>query len=221
MSRTRGLSLYEIALAYLAAGRSGVPIAPGCKGPSIVNSRTGRSTLISWERYQYTHASPAEVRCWFARPSPIGVGLVAGALSGLTLADGRRAGLEFLDFDDAEVHARFVVLVADCGAGALLERLPCEATPRGGRHYGYLCVEWAVSTTLARRRAGTTPDGRSRMVALIESRGGRSVRGGTHPGGGPPRSPGAGVSHGAQGLDSDPSHQPVARRLLWACARPG
>jgi hypothetical protein len=71
----------------------------------------------------------------------MGLGIVAGPVSGVTLPDGRRAGLEFLDFDDADDHARFIALVAACGLRSLLERLPCEATPRGGHHYGYCCVE--------------------------------------------------------------------------------
>jgi hypothetical protein len=62
MARTRTPSLYETALAYLAAGRSVVPIAPGCKAPSIVDPRTGRPVLILWQRYQDTCATPDEVR---------------------------------------------------------------------------------------------------------------------------------------------------------------
>jgi hypothetical protein len=60
--------IYATALAYLAAGRSVVPIAPGCKAPSIVDPRTGRSTLIRWEQYQKEPASPTEVQRWFAGP---------------------------------------------------------------------------------------------------------------------------------------------------------
>jgi Bifunctional DNA primase/polymerase, N-terminal len=159
------------ALAYLAAGRSVVPIAPGCKAPSVIDPRTGRRVLIRWERYQEEPSTPAEVQRWFAGPQPMGIGIVAGPVSGVTLADGRRAGLEFLDVDDADVHARFVARLAARGVRFLLDDLPCEATPRGGRHYGYGCVEWATSTTLARRPVGTTPDGRDQMVTLIESRG--------------------------------------------------
>jgi bifunctional DNA primase/polymerase-like protein len=66
------------ALAYLAAGRSVVPIAPGCKAPSVVDPRTGRSRLIRWERYQHVHATPAEVQRWFTGPQPMGIGIVAG-----------------------------------------------------------------------------------------------------------------------------------------------
>jgi Bifunctional DNA primase/polymerase, N-terminal len=208
------------ALAYLAAGRSVVPIAPGCKAPSIVDPRTGRSRLIWWERYQEARATPAEVRDWLTGPQPMGIGIVAGPVSGITLADGRRAGLEFLDFDDADVHARFVALLADRGVRFLLEDLPCEATPRGGRHYGYLCVEWATSTILARRFVGTTPDGRAQTATLIESRGqgGQCVVA--------PTPAGIHRDHPVRGytlVQGDwtqiPLITPAARRVLWACAR--
>src|SRR5262245_4285599 len=101
----------------------------------------------------------------------MGIGIVAGPVSGVTLPDGTRAGLEFLDFDDADVHACFVARLAARGVRFLLEDLPCEETPTGGRHYGYLCVEWAASTTLARHPVGMTPDGRDQMVTVIENRG--------------------------------------------------
>ena len=75
---------------------------------------------LSWERYQHVRPSPDEVRRWFACPQPMGLGIVAGPVSGITLADGTWAGLEFLDIDDAEIHRRFVALVAARGALPLL-----------------------------------------------------------------------------------------------------
>ena len=96
MPRTQLSSLYETALAYLAAGRSILPIAPGCKAPSLVDPRRGGLVLIQWERYQDTRASPDEVRRWFAGSQPMGLGIVGGPMSGCTLADGTRAALEIL-----------------------------------------------------------------------------------------------------------------------------
>jgi hypothetical protein len=90
--------------------------------------------LIRWERYQEEPATPAEVRRWFTGPQPMGIGIVAGPVSGVTLPDGRRAGLEFWDVDDPEVHARFVARLVAPGVQFLLEDWPCEETPRGGRH---------------------------------------------------------------------------------------
>ena len=169
MPHTQGPLIYATALAYLAAGRSIVPIAPGGKAPSVVDPRTGRPVLIRWEHYQELPATPDEMRRWFASHQPMGLGIVAGSVSGITLADGTRAGLEVLDVDDPDIHARFLELIAACGASALLESLVCEATPGGGHHYGYLCVEWSASTILARRRVGTTPNGCAQTVALIET----------------------------------------------------
>jgi Bifunctional DNA primase/polymerase, N-terminal len=118
---TSSSRIYATALAYLAAGRSVVPIAPGCEAPSIVDPRTGRSTPIRWERYQEEPATPGEVQRWFAGPQPMGIGIVAGPVSGVTLADGTRAALECLDFDDADVHARFVAPLTARGVLFLLE----------------------------------------------------------------------------------------------------
>jgi Bifunctional DNA primase/polymerase, N-terminal len=212
--------LAATALTYLAAGRSVVPIAPGCKAPSVVDPRSGRSRLIRWERYQVEPAIPAEVQRWFTGPQPMGIGIVAGPVSGVTLPDGRRARLEFLDFDDADVHACFVARLAARGVRFLLEGLPCEETPRGGRHYGYLCVEWAASTTLARRPVGTARDGREQMVTLIESRGqgGQCVVAPT-PAGIHPDHPARGYTMVRGTWTQIPLITPAARRVLWACAR--
>jgi hypothetical protein len=171
MPRTRVPSIYETALAYLVAGRSVVPIAPGLKAPSVVDARTRRRVLITWGRYHDVPATSADLRRWFDGSQPMGLGLVTGGVSGITLADGTRAGLEVLDVDDPEIHERFLTLVTGCGARPLLERLVCEETPRGGRHYGYLCVEWAGSTILARRLVGMDTDGRGRFETLIEVKG--------------------------------------------------
>jgi hypothetical protein len=128
--------------------------------------------------------------------------------------------LEFLDFDDADVHTRIVALLAARGVRFLLEDLPCEETPTGGRHYGYGCVEWSTSTTLARRLIGTTPDGRDQMVTLIESRGqrGQCVVAPTPPGMHPDH-PARGYSLVQGEWTHIPLITPAARRVLWACAR--
>jgi hypothetical protein len=220
MPRTQGWSLHDTALAYLAAGRSVVPIAPGSKAPSVVDPRTGRRVLISWERYQDARATPAEVRRWFAGPQPMGLGIVAGAVSGMTLADDTQAGLEVLDVDDAEVHARFLEMVATCGLRSLLERLVCEETPGGGAHYGYLCVEWAASTPLAQRWAGTTVDGRGHTRTLIETRGeGSQCVVAPTPAGIHPDHPTRDYRMVRGDWTRVPRITPKARRLLWACAR--
>jgi hypothetical protein len=124
MPRTQVPSLYETALAYLAAGRSVVPIAAGSKAPSLADHRTGRRVLIPWERYQDEPATPDEVQRWFTGRQPMGLGIVAGPVSGVTLADGSVAALEFLDVDDAAIHDAFVARLAAQGALSLLRHLP-------------------------------------------------------------------------------------------------
>jgi hypothetical protein len=176
--------------------------------------------LIRWERYQHEPATPDEVRRWFAGPSRMGLAIVAGPVSGITLADGARAALEVLDIDDAEVHARFLELVVACGARSLLECLVCEETPGGGRHYGYGCVEWGASMILARRWVGATSDGRAQTITLIETRGegGQCVvaptLAGIHP-----DHPERGYTLVQGDWTQVPLITPKARRVLWACAR--
>jgi hypothetical protein len=220
MAPTRLSAIAQVALAYLASGRSVVPIAPGCKAPSLMDPRTGRPMLIRWERYQDMRATRDKVRRWFTDPQPMGLGLIAGPVSGMPLADGTRAALEVLDFDDADVHARFLALVEACDMRALLESLVCEETPGGGRHYGYCCIEWGASTILARRPRGVDAHGRERFDTLIESKGqgGQCVVA--------PTPPGIHPDHPARGytlLQGDwtrvPLITPKARRVLWACAR--
>jgi hypothetical protein len=220
MRRESAPSMVKTALAYLAAGRSVVPIAPGRKVPSAVDPKTGRRRLIRWERYRHARATPAEVRRWFAGPQPVGLGIVAGAASGATLPDGTRAGLEFLVVRGAALHRRFVSRLAARGEWPLLERLPCEQTPGGGRQYGYLCVEWSTSTTLARRYAGTMPDGRGRTATLVETKGeGSPCVVAPTPVGTRPTPPEQGYTMVRGRWTHIPIISPEARRLLWACAR--
>jgi hypothetical protein len=52
MSITAVHSLLDIALAYRAAGRSVLPIAPGSKKPTTVHPVTGEVKDLTWKRYQ-------------------------------------------------------------------------------------------------------------------------------------------------------------------------
>jgi hypothetical protein len=130
-------SLLAPALAYLNAGRSVVPIAPGLKTASLVRRDTGESITIRWKPYQNAPASAAELQQWFSGTPPMGIGLVTGPVSGTTLPDGRPAALEVLDFDDAQTLKAFLELAVARGYGALIPQLPFEFTPGGGGHLGY------------------------------------------------------------------------------------
>lgn len=207
-------------------GRNCSEANQSCQRPLRDPCARGRRGGLPWKHAPFSRrdggvcASPEEVWRWVAGPQPMGLGIVAGAVSGLTLANGTRAGLEFLDIDDAESHRRFVALLAARGALSLVQGLPCEATPGGGRHDGYGCVEWATSTTLARRMAGATGDGRSMMVTLIATRGQGSLwvvaptPAGIHP-----DHPARGYTRVHGDWTQIPIITPAARRLLWACAR--
>ena len=211
--------MVKTALAYLAAGRSVVPITPYGDAPSVWEPETGRRRLIRWERYQQVRATPADVRRWFAGPRPMGLGIVAGAVSGTTLPDGTRAGLECVVVHDAAVHRRFVGLLTAGGGRPLLARLPCVKTPTGGRRYGYLCVEWAASTVLARGDTGTRP-GRGQTAILIDTRGeGDLCVVASTPGGVDPTAPAWGAVMVRGSWRRIPLITPEARRLLWVCAR--
>jgi hypothetical protein len=83
----------------------------------------------------------------------------------------REPGWSFWISTTPASHDAFVAQLAAQGALPLLQRLPCEETPAGGRHYSYCCVEWGASTVLAQRRVGTAAKNRRRTVTLIEIRG--------------------------------------------------
>jgi hypothetical protein len=70
------------ALAYLAAGRSIIPIAPGCKRPSLI-SEWGEVIDVPWTIYQRQRPSKDIVRKWFETDKPVGIGIIGGSVSGL------------------------------------------------------------------------------------------------------------------------------------------
>ena len=97
--RAEPSTLLDAALAYLAAGRSIVPIAPGMKAPSIVRPTRGESSEIRWHVYKKRRPTVAELRNWFGADTLMGVGIPCGPVSGIE-RDGVIYGLETLDIDD-------------------------------------------------------------------------------------------------------------------------
>jgi hypothetical protein len=213
-------SLLAPVLAYLDAGRSVVPIAPGLKTASLVRRDTGESITIRWKPYQNAPASAAELRRWFSGMTPMGIGFVTGPVSGTMLPDGRRAALEVLDFDDAQTLKAFLELAVARGYRALIPQLPFERTPSGGGHLGYLCTEWAGNTKLAERKIGTNPNGSDEVRTLIETRGegGQCVVAPTPPGIHPDY-PDRGYTMRWRSWGAIPLISPDARQALWECAR--
>jgi hypothetical protein len=210
----------DAALAYLQAGRSVVPIAPGCKVPSVLRPTTGAPVRLRWKRYQETPATTAAVRRWFRGKDPVGIGIIAGPVSGTTLEGGTPAALEFLDFDNLDTYTCFVEFAESRGHGPLLGGLPCEETPRDGRHLGYLCAQWAGNTKLAQRRTGVDAKGRAIITTLIETRGagGQCVVAPTPPGI-HPDAPARGYVTLRGSWENIPVITSEAREALWECAR--
>src|SRR5262245_21117873 len=96
----------EAALAYLAAGFSVVPIAPGTKRP-----------LAEWKVYQARRPTTVEVRTWYTTHPTAGVAVVCGAVSGLAV----------IDFDPRNGDG--------AGLASRLPSGPTVETGGGGRHH--------------------------------------------------------------------------------------
>src|SRR5688500_3446336 len=92
--------MLSTAYAYLAAGRSIIPIAPGCKRPSVI-SEWGVVIDVSWTPYQHQRPSKEIVQKWFETEKPVGIGVIGGSVSGASRVV--ILGLEFLDIDDPEI----------------------------------------------------------------------------------------------------------------------
>src|SRR4030095_804210 len=98
------VDMLDTAYAYLAAGRSIVPIAPGCKRPSLI-SEWGEIIDLPWTPFQYKRPSKDYVQKWFETDKPVGIGIIGGSVSGASRAV--LLGLEFLDIDDPEIVPLF------------------------------------------------------------------------------------------------------------------
>src|SRR5262249_23117221 len=151
---------------------------------------------------------------------PMGIGIVAGSVSGASFEDGSRAALEFLDFDDAAILDIFLDLAKVRGFGSLVEQLPLDRTPGGGGHMAYLCTEWASNQKLAQRQIGVLPNGAPEVKTLIETRGegGQCVVAPTPPGI-HPKYPERGYEMVHGDWAEIPVITPEARQALLECAK--
>jgi uncharacterized protein (DUF927 family) len=170
MTITTGHSLIEVALAYRAAGRSVLPIAPGSKAPGTLHPTTGEVKRIAWKRYTSQRPPEEQLHSWFSTSALMGIGIACGPVSGFQ-RDDVTYGLEVLDVDDAAILDQFVEAATWQGLGALLARLLHQRTPSTAGHFGYLCQEWAGNTKLAQRHDGVDEHGHPVVVTLIETRG--------------------------------------------------
>ncbi|MRR56129.1 MAG: bifunctional DNA primase/polymerase [Deltaproteobacteria bacterium] len=69
-------TILEAALSYLQRGFSVIPLEPRGKRP-----------VVSWTLYQTRQATEEEVREWFDNDKGYNIGIVTGAISGLTVVD--------------------------------------------------------------------------------------------------------------------------------------
>ena len=86
---------------------------------------------LSWKAFQQRPADPGRLSMWFAH-SPLGIGIVCGRVSGITIG-GVHYALEVLDIDDEEVLEQFIEAAHWQGLTDVLQRMVHQRTPRRGR----------------------------------------------------------------------------------------
>ncbi len=132
-------SVYTTARAYVAAGLSIIPIrVDGSKAPDIP----------SWERFKYHLPRATEIRDWFHRSDPAGIGIVAGPVSG---------NLVVLDFDDRGCYDAWKAIVKQ-KRPRLWAKLVRIATPSGGRHIYFRTTDAGVYNRFPHKLAARLPD---------------------------------------------------------------
>jgi len=205
-----------VALAFRAAGRPVLPIAPGCKKPSTVHATTGEIKTLAWKRYQAQRPTEGQIRSWFGVDAMMGLGMACGPVSGVQIDDVPYA-LEVLDVDETESLDQLVEAAHWQGRGELLARLLHQRTPGGAGHFAYLCQEWAGNTILAKRPGGP---GEPKAVTLIETRGaGGQVVVAPTPPGIHPEHPERGYELVRGSWETLPIITPEERQALLALAR--
>jgi hypothetical protein len=115
--------LLEAALAYRRLEFSVIPCGPD------------KRPLIKWAEFQQRRPSEEEIAAWWTKWPEANVGIVTGAISGLTV----------IDCDTAEAVATVEALLPDTLA------CPVVVTPRGGRHF------WFKYTPELKTRNGAAP----------------------------------------------------------------
>jgi hypothetical protein len=119
----------------------------------------------SWTRYQRARSTAADIDRWYGPRRRTGLGVVCGAVSG---------HLELFEFDDADVHRRYLAAAQSSGLGPLVARVAkgwSEATPGGGVHWYYRLAAGGAKTVALARRPGEDANGKPRPDPLIETKG--------------------------------------------------
>lgn len=145
----------NIALQYLAAGLSILPIADGTKRPDdsllpTVWDEERQKTVPTWRPFQERQAYRREVERWFQRGTA-GIGIIGGAVSG---------GLVVIDIESVEAFDSWSANARALAGDEVVSSLPVVATGKG-RH-----VYFRMANPIGNRKLATA--GKS---VLAETRG--------------------------------------------------
>ena len=130
MSTPLNLTMLSAARAYVAAGLSVIPIAPGTKEPAhallprVYDAEAGRERP-TWRPFQERLPTDDELERWFGR-TDAGVGIATGKVSG---------GLVVLDIETVELYDRWRTNALALLDAPLLDSLPVIATGEGRHVY--------------------------------------------------------------------------------------
>jgi hypothetical protein len=159
---TNGQATLEIALGYFRSGLSIVPVKRDgtkrpdpCLLPMVPDPECADRVKGSWEFLQYRLPTEEELRTWFDRKKPAGIGIIGGKVSG---------NVECLDFDEQaeEIFPAWRNAVERERHG-LISILSVVKTPKPGYHVRYRCEASIPGNLLL----AAEPDKRK----LIETRG--------------------------------------------------
>lgn len=166
-----GLSPFEVAMSYLRAGLSFLPVrTDGSKAPDgnllpkEYDAKQQREKAV-WTPFQDRLPTEEEVGRWYNCPHPAGIGIIGGAVS-------RNA--ELIDLDRGALLAPWRELV-EAQAPGLAAQLTIVRTPRDstGYHVWFRCsaVPTAGNMKLAEELYIDPETGKNRKRTLIETRG--------------------------------------------------
>lgn len=194
----------KVAYRYRKARLSVLPITTGGrKAPySALLPFRGGNGKPSWAPLKDRLPTNEEMRRMFQGTVPMGIGIVAGRVSG---------GLEIIDIDDRETWIALRKMVEEKAPG-LLRRIPQVKSPRagGGRHLYFFSDCPGPCCTLAADASG-------KKLVEVKGEGGYAVAPGSHPNCHPTKREYQHVES-TPGIEARPMISSEERTLLFACA---
>jgi hypothetical protein len=160
---TSPAAVFAAARAYVDSGLSVVPIDAEAADKAPDSRR-----LRSWKVYQVRRTLPEELLARYDRGGPFGLAIIGGAVSGGQPG----CGLEVIDFDTAELAARWQAAVEARSPG-LVQRLVRVQSPRPGLLVYYRCSTFGDCQKLACAADPSNNSNRPTKVTLIEVKGER------------------------------------------------